>query len=105
MLRSEMEKMTRDEFYSSPQHALLLFLNNGAHKVLHDAQDLNLVLNLVKAEFGDIWGDKMCLTEQQIRLIIAECQILMNHTSKLQDLIQPKKWSDWENGPIKKEGL
>ena len=51
MKRSEMEAMTKDEYYNSPQFYLLQMFHNGAHKVLHEAQDLRNVPALSKSKF------------------------------------------------------
>ncbi|RDJ35133.1 MAG: hypothetical protein DWQ19_09875 [Crenarchaeota archaeon] len=108
MNRAELEQMKKEEYYNSPQFSLLRFFQNGASKINMDAQDLKEILNLVAHEFelncmAGTASDKYYLVATQIKLIHAECQNLVKMVSDLSRVVEPRKWSDWENGPIKKE--
>jgi len=105
--RKDLEAMKKEEYYNSPQRSLLSFFHKGAFKIVQEAQDLKNILNLVAAEF-ELWGDKYCLVDQQIKLVKAEVNILMKHVSNLSEQIEPRRWSDWENGrpiPIPEQNL
>jgi hypothetical protein len=101
MKRAEMEAMTKDEYYNSPQHTLLQFFHNGAHNVQREAQELRKMLHLIAAEFElGCWGDKYNLVQMQIKLMMAEARHLTDLVSNLTSSLEPHKWSDWDKGPL-----
>ena len=84
-------KITREEWYASPEFIKLRFLNNIAAAITHQVQEFNDILQLIIAEKPELTVyDKFSLVERQSRIVSLEASKLWDRARDLADKLTPK---------------
>ena len=91
--------MSREEWYRTPDFIILRFLNNMAAEVQHKTQEIHDILELMVTFNPNLAvGDRFTVVERQLRVINLEAGRFWDECRKLDDILSPKKFSDFPNG-------